>query len=167
MKKGWPCCGRAPMTTLVHLFILSLFFLSSATAQPRNTGIGPEGRYYPIHDFRDDFQVYDEGAKAYIPYIIEQHADRTALSVYVDLESNRHYSLLISTRRDGYLFINAALKRKLRADRWEVLRIDSLFQVYKQPEIFLTIYGAPGLDDKRLFIGYPKIGDPETGGAGR
>ncbi|GAB3785640.1 hypothetical protein GCM10028818_47550 [Spirosoma horti] len=125
-------------------------------AQPRVTGVGPEGRYYPIHDFRDDFQVYDEGAKAYIPYIIEQHAGQTALSAYVDLESNRHYSLLISTRRDGYLFINAALKRKLIADRWQVLSIDSLYRVYRQPEIFLTIYGAPGLDDKRVLIGYPK-----------
>lgn len=143
------------LTKLFHSFALSLFFLA-ATAQPRLTGIGPGGRYYPIHDFRDDFQVYDEGAKAYIPYIIEQHADQTALSAYIDLESNRHYSLLISTRRGGHLFINAALKRKLFADRWEVLSIDSLFRVYRQPEIFLTIYGAPGLDDKRVFIGYPK-----------
>ncbi|AKD56411.1 DUF4271 domain-containing protein [Spirosoma radiotolerans] len=144
------------VASLVHSFALSLFLFFPATAQPRVTGVGPEGRYYPVHDFRDDFQVYDEGAKAYIPYILEQHAGQTALSAYVDLESNRHYSLLISTRRDGYLFINAALKRKLIADRWEVLSIDSLFRVYRQPEIFLTIYGAPGLDDKRVFIGYPK-----------
>lgn len=147
--------SRIAVATLFHFFALSLFFVA-ATAQPRTTGIGPGGRYYPIHDFRDDFQVYDEGAKAYIPYIIEQHAGQTALSTYIDLESNRHYSLLISTRRDGYLFINAALKRKLLADRWEVLSIDSLFRVYRQPEIFLTIYGAPGLDDKRVYIGYPK-----------
>ncbi|GAB4031646.1 DUF4271 domain-containing protein [Spirosoma jeollabukense] len=126
------------------------------TAQPRVNGIGPENRFYPIHDFRNDFQVYDEGAKAYIPYIIEQHADQTALSAYVDLESNRHYSLLISTRQDGYLFINAALKRKLRANQWQILSIDSLFRTYRQPEIFLTIYGAPGINDKQLFIGYPK-----------
>ncbi|GAB3806298.1 hypothetical protein GCM10028819_41410 [Spirosoma humi] len=148
--------SRIAIATLFHSFALSLFLFFPATAQTRVTGVGPEGRYYPIHDFRDDFQVYDEGAKAYIPYIIEQHAGQTALSAYVDLESNRHYSLLISTRRDGYLFINAALKRKLIADRWQVLSIDSLFRVYRQPEIFLTIYGAPGLDDKRVLIGYPK-----------
>ncbi|SOD97930.1 DUF4271 domain-containing protein [Spirosoma fluviale] len=142
--------------TLFQSFVLSLFFFLSVTAQPRVTGIGPNGRYYPIHDFRDDFLVYDEGAKAYIPYITEQHTDETALSAYIDLESNRHYSLLISTRRDGYLFVNAALKRKLRANEWQVLSIDSLFQVYRQPEIFLTIYGAPGLNDKQLYIGYPK-----------
>ncbi|MFD2573919.1 DUF4271 domain-containing protein [Spirosoma soli] len=134
-----------------------LSFSLSLVAQPRGSGgIGPEGRYYPVHNFRDDFLVYDEGAKAYVPYILEQHADQTALSAYVDLESNRHYSLLISTQQDGYLFINAALKRKLRANQWQVLSIDSLFRVYRQPEIFITLYGVPGLSDKQLFIGYPK-----------
>ncbi|MBD2757571.1 DUF4271 domain-containing protein [Spirosoma sp. BT704] len=140
----------------LHCGTVSLFFPSVSLAQSRVIGIGPDNRYYPVHNFRDDFQVYDEGAKAYIPYIIEQHADQTALSSYVDLESNRHYSLLISTRQDGYLFINAALKRKLRADQWQVLSIDSLYRIYRQPEIFLTIYGAPGLDNNQLYIGYPK-----------
>ncbi len=143
------------LSALFRSFALSLFVFS-ASAQPRTNGIGPENRYYPIHDFRDDFQVYDEAAKTYIPYIIEQHADQTALSAYIDLESNRHYSLLVSTRQDGYLFINAALKRKLRAGSWHVLSIDSLYRAYRQPEIFLTLYGAAGLDDKQVFTGYPK-----------
>ncbi len=145
------------LTALFRSFALSLFLYSTVgLAQTRTNGIGPENRYYPIHNFRDDFQVYDEAAKAYIPYIVEQHGGETALSTYVDLESNRHYSLLVSARQDGYLFINAALKRKLRAGTWQVLSIDSLFRVYRRPEIFLTIYGAPGLDDKQVFIGYPK-----------
>jgi hypothetical protein len=100
--------------------------------------------------------VYDEGSKAYVPYIAEQHADQTALSAYIDLESNRHYSLLVSTNQDGYLFINAALKRKLVANQWQALSIDSLYRIYRQPEIFITLYGAPGLNNKQLFIGYPK-----------
>ncbi|MVM38324.1 DUF4271 domain-containing protein [Spirosoma sp. HMF3257] len=152
-KKG----NNYALVTLFRSFTLSLFlFCSFAIAQPRATGIGPGGRYYPIHDFHDDFQVYDERAKAYVPYIVELHADQTALSVYIDLESNRHYSLLVSTQQDGYMFINAALKRKLRADQWQVVSIDSLYRIYRQPEIFLTIYGAPGISDKQLFIGYPK-----------
>lgn len=156
VKKYIPSWVHIHPVALFHLFVLSLFFCLSGTAQTRSTGIGPDGRYYPVRNFRDDFLVYDEGTKVYIPYITEQHADETALSAYIDLESNRHYSLLISTRRDGYLFINAALKRKLRANEWQVLSIDSLFRVYREPEIFLTIYGAPGLTDKQLFIGYPK-----------
>lgn len=147
----------------VRLLILSLVHAFGPAgvpgplfAQPRTDGIGPGEQYYPVRDFRDDFLVYDEAAKAYIPYIVEQHGQMTALSAYVDLESNRRYSLLVSTEEDGYLFINAALKRKLPAGRWQVLNIDSLYRTYRQPEIFLTLYGAPGLVDKHLYIGYPK-----------
>ncbi len=150
-------------TYFVRLLILSLVHAFSPAgvpvalfAQPRTDGIGPDERYYPVHNFRDDFLVYDDAAKAYIPYIVEQHGQMTALSAYVDLESNRRYSLLVSTEQDGYLFINAALKGKLPAGRWRVLSIDSLYRAYRQPEIFLTLYGAPGLADKRLYIGYPK-----------
>ena len=126
-------------------------------------GVGPGGRYYLVHDFSDDFQVYDENVRAYVPYIAELHAEQTALSAYVDLESNRHYTLLISTKQDGYLFINAALKMRLRANQWQVLSIDSLYRVYHRTkpgatkgELFLTLYGAPGLADKQLLIGYPR-----------
>jgi hypothetical protein len=152
---------------LFHSFALSLFMLSASAQQERKTnGVGPEGRYYPVHNFQDDFLVYDEGTQTYVPYIAEQNADETAVSAYVDLESNRHYSLLVSTKQDGYLFINAALKRKLVAGQWQVLSIDSLYQVYRsdnrrkglgvRPEIFLTLYGALGIKDKQLFIAYPK-----------
>lgn len=144
------------IVSLFHSFALSLFFVLTAFGQSRVEGIGPGNQYYPVHNFQDDFQVYDEASKAYVPYIAEQHADQTALSAYVDLESNRHYNLLIRTQKDGYLFINAALKKQLVAGQWTVLSIDSLFRVYRQPEIFLTIYGAPGISGKRLFIGYPK-----------
>lgn len=161
--KGERKYGRAGLMgtwlTLFHSFVLSILCLT-AFAQNRE-GVGPGGRYYRVHDYRDDFQVYDEGAKAYVPYIDEQHRDMTAVSAYVDLESNRHYKLLISTRQDGYLFINAALKRKLTAGQWQVLDIDSLYRAYRRSnaarsEIFITLYGAPGVDDKSLFIGYPK-----------
>lgn len=150
---------------LIHSFAYSLILLLIpiiAFAQPRTTGVGPEGGYYLIHNFRDDFLVYDEAAESYVPYIVEQHADKTALSAYLDLESNRHYKLLISTRQDGYLFINAALKRKLRAGAWQVLSIDSLYRVYRQPELFLTLYGAPGLDERQFFIGYPQLATQKT-----
>ncbi|AQG77954.1 DUF4271 domain-containing protein [Spirosoma montaniterrae] len=141
----------------VLLFSLSTFHFSFFTlAQSRTTGIGPGGRFDPIYSFQDDFLVYDEATKAYVPYILEQHADQTALSAFVDLESNRRYSLLIATQQDGYLFINAALKRKLRAGQWQVLSIDSLYRAYRTPEIFITLYGAPGLIDKQLLIAHPR-----------
>ncbi len=141
---------------LFHFSFLIFHFSLFTFAQSRTTGTGPGGRFDPIHSFQDDFLVYDEATKAYVPYILEQHADQTALSAFVDLESNRRYRLLISTQQDGYLFINAALKRKLRAGQWQVLSIDSLYRVYRTAEVFVTLYGAPGLADKQLLIAHPR-----------
>ncbi|WP_254448609.1 DUF4271 domain-containing protein [Spirosoma rhododendri] len=149
---------------LFALFFHSLIhsFTHSAFAQPRSEGIGPNGQYYPVHSFQDDFQVFDAATQAYVPYIPELHATQTALSAYVDLESNRHYKLLLTTQEDGYLFINAALRRNLRAGTWQVLDIDSLFRVYRRPEIFLTLYGSPGVAGKQLYIAYPRSAAQKT-----
>ena len=127
--------------------------------------MGPGDRYYPVHNFRNDFLVYDDATNAYIPYIDELHADETALSVFIDLESNRHYTLLLRTEQDSYLFVNAALKRKLRAGQWQVMNLDSLYRVYHRParpnapaprtELFLTLYGSPGAPGKQVIIGQP------------
>jgi len=164
--------GRLPVVAalalrlaLLVIYALLPAFTPLLIAQPRTNGVGPGERYYPVHDFGDDFMVFDEATKAYSPYIDELHADQTALSVFVDLESNRHYTLLLRADEDSYLFINAALKRKLRAGQWQVLRLDSLYRAYHRPvrpnapaprtEIFLTLYGSPGSKGKQVIIGQP------------
>ena len=154
---------RALVMALVYSLIHS--FTHSLLAQPRTNGVGPGERYYPVHNFRDEFLVYDDATKSYIPYIDEFHADETALSLFIDLESNRNYTLLLRTEQDSYFFVNAALKRKLQAGQWQVLRIDSLYRAYHRParpdapaphtELFLTLYGPPGVQGKQIIIGQP------------
>jgi len=144
---------------LQHLFTLSLFHSFALFAQPtrpNRDGIGPDQGYYAVHDFRDDWQVYDEGTKEYVPYLFEIQGSVPALSVSIDLESNRHYKLLLRTREDAHLFINAALRKKLTADQWYTFSVDSLYGVYREPKLFLTIYGSPGPDAKTLVMAYPK-----------
>lgn len=119
-------------------------------------GIGPGGRYYPVHSIRDDWQVYDEANKAYIPFIVEQHSELPSVSAFIDLESNRNYKLLVWSEEDCYVFLDAALKQKLPGGSWLVMSIDSLYKVYRKPQLFLTLYGPPGIENKQAFIGYPK-----------
>lgn len=148
--------SRKLSEVLVYALFQLLFSVVYAQTPTTREGVGPEQQYYPVRDVRADFQVFDEANKAYIPYIDELHADAPAVSAFIDLESNRHYKLLIATQQPGYLFINAALKRNLPAGGWQVLDIDSLYRAYRRPQIFLTLYGAPGAADKAVFIGYPK-----------
>ncbi|GAB3313942.1 hypothetical protein GCM10027299_01470 [Larkinella ripae] len=119
-------------------------------------GVGPNQQFFPVHDFRNDWLVYDQAYKSYVPFIDEQHALVSSVSFFLDIESNRRYSLLISTQQAGYLFIDAALKRKLNANEWAVMNLDSLYRAYRKPELFLTLHGSVGVDDKQVFIGHLK-----------
>jgi hypothetical protein len=77
------------------------------------------------------------------------------------LESNRYYNLLIQSEKDGYLFINGSLRRKLVGGVWQVLNMDSMFRQSRQPQIFVTLYGEPGIGGKQMLIGNPKpVGRP-------
>ncbi|MFD1141727.1 DUF4271 domain-containing protein [Larkinella insperata] len=122
----------------------------------RAQGVGPNQQFFPVHDFRNDWLVYDQTYKSYVPFIDEQHALVNSVSFFLDAESNRRYYLLISTRQTGYLFIDAALKRRLNANEWLVMNLDSLYRAYRKPELFLTVHGSPGVDDKQVFIGHLK-----------
>ena len=164
--------NQVTVWTFVRPFKLLLFFLfahslihsftHSAFAQGRQEGVGPEQRYFPVHDLQADLLVYDEAFKTYVPYITEQHASEQALSAYVDVESNRRYKLLLQSKADGFLFIEAALRRKCPAGQWLVLDLDSLFQVYKKPQLFITFYGAAGAGNWQAYIGHPRSAAGQT-----
>ena len=149
---------------LILFFTFSLLqpFTRSLSAQGRQEGVGPEQRYFPVHDIQADLLVYDEAFKTYVPYIAEQHAGEQALSAYVDVESNRRYKLLLQSQADGFLFIEAALRRKCPAGQWLVLDLDSLFQVYKKPQLFITLYGAAGASNWQAYIGHPRSAAGQT-----
>ena len=100
--------------------------------------------------------IYDEAFKTYVPFIAEQHSTENALSASVDIESNRHYKLLIQSKQPGFLFIDAALRHNCKAGEWLVLDIDSLYRLYRKPQLFLTLYGPASLSNWQLIIGYPR-----------
>jgi hypothetical protein len=157
-QSGWLFLPRC-LVKLCFVTLLLCDFVTPANAQ--QVGIGPDNAYYPVKDLENDWQVYDEDFRAYVPYLPELHSSISSVSVFIDVESNRNYKLLLFSESDSYLFINAALRRKLPAKTWAVFSIDSLYRVYQrqgatQPEIFLTVYGTPGITGKQLFIGYPK-----------
>jgi hypothetical protein len=137
-------------------------FAHSLQAQGRQEGIGPASRFYPVRDFQQEMVVYDEMFKAYVPFIDEQHANERAISAFVDLESNRRYKLLVQSKTDGFLFVDAALRRKCPAGQWLVFDIDSLYQVYRKPQLFITLYGPAVLNNWQLVIGHMRTNSQQT-----
>jgi len=75
---------------LLHFLFFILYFSIPAKAE-----VGPEKQYFLVYDFKNDWLVYDGSYKSYVPYISEEHRNQPALSLMVDVESNRRYSLLL------------------------------------------------------------------------
>ncbi len=135
------------------LYILLLFISSNLFA----TTVGPSNQYFLVHDYHDDWQVYDDKMKAYIPYITEQHLGYPSHTVFCDIQSNRSYNILVfSKKSDNFLFINGSLRQKIPVDKWIVLNVDSLYRVYEQPTIYITLYGSNNIEDKTLLLGYKR-----------
>jgi hypothetical protein len=135
---------------LFILFLLISFHSFAGT-------VGPNGGYYLVHDYHDDWQVYSDRMKAYVPYIAEQHVNYPSHTVFCDIESNRGYSLLVHAQKeDNFLFINGSLRQKIPSNQWIVLNIDSLYKVYEQPQIYITLYGSPNIEDKKLYLGHKR-----------
>jgi hypothetical protein len=117
-------------------------------------GIGPENSYYLVHDYQDDWQVFDARYKAYVPYVREQHKDYNSFSLFFDIENYKGYKLLYRSERENYLFIDATLQKKLPTASWIILDIDSLQQAFGKTKLFLTIYGTnTNVEDITIQIG--------------
>jgi hypothetical protein len=135
------------------LYILLLLISSKLFA----TTVGPNNQYFLVHDYHDDWQVYNDRMKAYIPYIVEQHLAYPSHTLFCDIQSNRGYNLLVySKKADNFLFINGSLRQKIPVGKWIVLNVDSLYRVYEQPTIYITLYGSNSIDDKTLLLGYKR-----------
>ena len=130
------------------------FLLISAKLFAATTG--PNNQYYLVHDFHDDWQVYDNRLKLYVPYINEQHLEIPSHTIFCDLENNRGYQLLIRSEKKNFLFINGSLRQKVEAGKWLTMSIDSLYKVYQKPTIYITLYGTTDINSKTVMMGYPK-----------
>ncbi len=135
-------------------FLFGFIYFFLCTIEVQAASVGPNDSYYLVQDFRTDWQVYDERYKSYVPFIKERHQSYRSVSVLFNLEENRGYSLLYFSTSESYLFIDASLQKKLDANTWMVLSVDSLLNSYKKPEILLTFFGnTSGIDNKTLLVG--------------
>ncbi|MBB6005625.1 DUF4271 domain-containing protein [Arcicella rosea] len=141
--------------SLVFLIITSLLSFSN-NSFAKGT-VGPSNSFYLVHDYHDDWQVYDEPYKAYVPYVRELHKDYNSFSLFCDIENYKTYKILYYSSKENYLFINASLQQKLPVNQWLVLDVDSLQNVYKKTKLFITIYGTnTNVDELMLYVGNPK-----------
>ena len=132
-------------------WMLMIFYATTLRAE-----VGPDKQYFLVKDLSQDWLVYDQREKEYVPYVPEQHGSQLALNTLIDLESNLHYNLLVYVEKNNYLFLNGSLQENLKAGSWRVMKIDSLYQIFKRPQIMITLYGTSGQAGKTVLIGHRK-----------
>jgi hypothetical protein len=145
-------CRILSLSTLIT-FGWCLLSFSTIQAKAKG-GIGADKSYYLVYDYHNDWQVFDERYKSYVPYVREQHKDYSSFSLFFDIENYKSYKILYYSQKENYLFIDASLQKKLPIDKWVVLDIDSLQRVFGKTKLFLTIYGTKtNVEDITVQIG--------------
>ncbi len=127
-------------TAYFLLFTISLFLFSQKVEA--KGGIGPDNAFYLVHDYQNDWQVFDEKYKAYVPYVRELHQGYNSFSLFFDIENYKGYKVLYFSEKENYLFLDASLQKKLPVSSWVILDVDSLQRVFGKSKLFLTIYGT-------------------------
>ena len=117
---------------------------------------GPDKKYFLVKDFADEWLIYDQNQKNYVPYVAELHGGQLSANLLIDLESNRFYELMVYVEKDNYLFLDGSLQQRQTGGSWKVFKIDSLYRLYRKPQLLLTLYGSAGKTGKIVLIGHPK-----------
>ncbi len=143
---------------LLRFFYVVIAFLTASFNTFSKDTVGPSNGFYLVHDYHNDWQVYDELYKAYVPYVRELHKDYNSFSLFCDLENYKTYKILYYSTKENYLFIDASLQQKLPVNQWLILDVDSLQKVYRKTKIFITIYGTnTNVEELMVYIGNQKL----------
>jgi Domain of unknown function (DUF4271) len=128
------------LRAIVNCLLLIVYCLLPTQTQAKG-GIGPDNAFYLVHDYQNDWQVFDEKYKAYVPCVRELHQDYNSFSLFFDIENYKGYKILYFSEKENYLFLDASLQKKLPESSWVILDVDSLQRVFGKTKLFLTIYG--------------------------
>jgi uncharacterized membrane protein YidH (DUF202 family) len=115
----------------------------------------PSGKI--IYDFSDDWQVYSTQYQTYIPYLTGDASNSINLMVPVSEYKGYHLSLYVSQK--VYLYINAHLWGTLGAGQQAEYNLDSLQNIVKSKQCFLTFYNPEGqilLPEAYIFLKLPE-----------
>ncbi|SEJ47451.1 protein of unknown function [Dyadobacter koreensis] len=137
--------------SLLFLVVITALLFAGTAARGAEKALPPE-QFFPVYDYQNDWLVYSNQYKNYVPFSKGINEGTRSVSLYVDLLKNRRYFLLVKAENESYLFLEGALQKKLLKDEWLELNIDSLFRIYKKEELLLSVYGNAGIEDKSVLI---------------
>ncbi len=136
--KGFNYLNARNIKTTLRLIILLALGGEAIAAQPIQI------TYKTAQSLDDQWLIYDETYKGYIPYFQKEHGVQPTLSLYLNLKKYTHYTLLLQVPQTTHLFIQSQLCRTLAAQSQLILNIDSLQAVHSSQSILVTLYNSAG-----------------------
>ncbi len=121
---------------------LSLFCALSCVLTAQEITLPPQ--YLINYDLSDDWQVYDNKYKSYVPYIAKRHGNSKSMGFWLIPSNFERQYLVIFVAADSYFFINQKLTAHFKENKWVQYSLDSLAAVHGKAPLFCTFY-----DDKR------------------
>ena len=113
------------------MILLLLLSLNSATAQSAS-------QYHIIQDLQSEWLTID-AQNRYIPFVASQ-GPRTTIGVSLDLVQYAGNQLRCCVPENSAVLINQQIIARTMQDRCLNLSIDSLYRVYGQRSVLLTVY---------------------------
>jgi len=135
-----------------------LYVLLSACGVLANSAT-PGDRYLQVYNYQNDWLVYSPGYDNYVPYTRSIHETETSVSLLVNLIRNRHYTLLLRSQHETFLFIAGALQKNIAPGTELSLSCDSLYRIYQEEELLLTFFGGVGIEGLSALMVFPKNAD--------
>jgi hypothetical protein len=143
----------------VFAFILFCFAGAQALGLPRYEN------YRMVHDFSQEWLMYDHQEKVYVPYRNDPDQELKSYSLNLTLSSFPRAYLLIKTGdKSCNLFIDQALDRVSKGDEWIIYSIDSLRRQYKKEKIYISLLSLSGPSEIVAYVGFPSGGTAQVKG---
>ncbi|MDJ1505083.1 DUF4271 domain-containing protein [Xanthocytophaga agilis] len=129
--------GYTHYVRIISSVVVSIVFFNTSFSQSTVD-------YKLIQGLEDQWVIYNDNYKGYIPYFRKEHGVQAALSLYVDLRKYSHYNLFLQAPKETHLFVQSQLCRTLSAQSRTVVNIDSLQKQYKTRFVLITLYVPDG-----------------------
>ena len=120
-----------------QIFTILLLFLPLGVQAQKNS------KDFKInYTFEDQWTVFDEDRRSFVPYIAEIHDDYQQLHLYLEYKNYRGLDLYLQGSKSDFLFVNNRLVYSFSTDTLWRMSVDSLFAKGAISNLLLT-YTSP------------------------
>lgn len=112
--------------------------------------------YRVIHNYANEWMMYDKEEKVYVPYRAEPDQELNSFTLKVEMARFPKAYLLIKTGdKNCNVFLDQALERVSGKQEWIIYNLDSLKRQYRKDFFHLSILSASSPEELVAYVGYP------------